>query len=226
MIVEDEQPAMELLSGYIADLPHWTLVKSCRNAIEALEYLRTQSIDILFLDIEMPLVTGFELLESLDKPPITIITSAYTEYGVKAYEFEVFDYLLKPYSFARILKTYQKIERQADGVLDLEVKNEQDAITIKVKGNNMRLRVSDIRYVESQRSYIHIATSKETSRTKMSIWAFENLLPASRFLRVHRSYLVAVQHVDSFNRNEIIINEVTIPIGRNYKQSVMDALEC
>lgn len=224
IVVEDEQPAIELISSYIEELPNWTLVKVCRNAIEAIEYLHNSKVDILFLDIEMPRVSGFELLVSLEQQPLTVITSAYPEYGVQAYDLDVFDYLLKPYSFARILKTYQRIESLSSPIESFDKPSSSTFISIKVKGHTRRLDVQEILYAEAQRSYVHIETNKNTFRSKMTISSLWAELPEDKFLRVHRSFLVAIDKIDSFSKNELLINERKIPIGRFYKQGVMDRM--
>lgn len=220
MIVEDELPAVELLSKYLEEIPGWHLVKVCGNAMEAMEYLRSHPVDLLFLDIEMPQMNGIEMLQALNSPPLTIITSAYSEYGVKAYDVNVFDYLLKPYSFARLMKTYQRVAEHQSPARTQSEHGPRPTVTFKEKGLLIRVEVQDILFIESQRSYVLVRTTKQLIRSKMTLTSVEELLPANDFIRAHRSYLVAINKIQSFSAREVFIGEWRIPIGRNYKHAV------
>ncbi|NNC84115.1 MAG: response regulator transcription factor [Flavobacteriales bacterium] len=225
VIIEDEQPAIELLSSYLEKVPDWQLVQVCRNAIEAAEYLRSHSADILFVDIEMPMLSGIEFNQSLTDPPLCIITSAHVEYGVKAYDLNVFDYLLKPYSFARLLQTYNKLNEKEDRPAETLPSSVDTYIILKEKGQNKRVNIEDILFAESQRSYVVLTTVQGVIRSKMTLNSLESSLPSEMFIRVHRSFIVALKKVDSFNQNKVQIGEKSLPIGRLYKKDVRSRLD-
>nr|WP_320119610.1 response regulator transcription factor [uncultured Marinifilum sp.] len=231
IIVDDEIHARKVLEKYIADIPHIKLIKSCKNALEAMEILRTQAIDAMFLDINMPKLTGLNFLENLKNPPIVVITTAYREYAVDAYELDVIDYLHKPIPFPRFIKAISKIEEK------LQIRNNytpiaqekskyiaQDFIFIKADKKTIKLNFEDIKYIEGLGDYIKIHTKSKIIISKLTIKKMEELLPKNRFPRVHKSFIISLDLIDSIEGNQVQIEEQKIPIGQMYRQAFMDLI--
>lgn len=231
IIVDDEIHARKVLEKYIQDIPHITLVKSCKNALEAMEVLQNKDIDAIFLDINMPKLSGLNFLESLKNPPLVVITTAYREYAVDAFELDVIDYLHKPIPFPRFVKAISKIEEK------LQIKNSlqpvalnntsetsQNFIFIKADKKTVKLNFNDIKYLEGLGDYIKIHTKKKTIVSKLTIKKMEELLPKNNFPRVHKSFIVSLNMIESIEGNQIEIEGEKIPIGQIYRQSFMDLI--
>lgn len=227
VVIEDEQPARELLRSYIALLPDWQLVADFDNAIDAMSFLSRQSVDVIFLDIQLPRLTGIGFLRALEHPPLVVITTAYSEHAVEAFELTVFDYLLKPFPFERFLKTSGRIQQQLQGSHTKEEKStEPDAhILVRADRRNVKLPVSEILFIESRREYIRIVCAGRELSPRMGITKIESELVNDGFLRVHRSFLVAVAKIDSFTGTELRMGKHVIPIGRLYQREVKTRLE-
>ncbi|MGQ1911269.1 LytR/AlgR family response regulator transcription factor [Marinifilum sp. RC60d5] len=231
IIVDDEIHARKILEKYITDIPHVKLIKSCKNALEAMEILRTQTIDAMFLDINMPKLTGLNFLESLKNPPIVVITTAYREYAVDAYELDVIDYLHKPIPFPRFIKAISKIEEKLqirnNHPLVTQEKTEytaQNFIFIKADKKTIKLNFEDIKYIEGLGDYIKIHTKSKIIISKLTIKKMVDLLPENRFPRVHKSFIISLDLIDSIEGNQIQIQEQKIPIGQIYRQSFIDLI--
>ncbi|MDM8161605.1 LytTR family DNA-binding domain-containing protein [Labilibaculum sp. K2S] len=231
IIVDDEIHARKVLEKYIQDIPHITLVKSCKNALEAMEVLRNSSVDAMFLDINMPKLSGLSFLESLMNPPLVVITTAYREYAVDAYELNVIDYLHKPIPFPRFIKAISKIEEklQLKGNLqtaaqDNTTDTSQNFIFIKADKKTIKLNFEDIKYIEGLGDYIKIHTKSKTIVSKLTIKKMEELLPENLFPRVHKSFIISLQLIDSIEGNQIEIGDRKIPIGQMYRQAFMDLI--
>ena len=230
VIVDDEPLARELLEGYIGRIAELKLVKTCGNAIEAFSFLQEKPVDLLFLDIEMPQVTGIELLKSLKNKPRVILTTAYREYAFEAYDLDVVDYMLKPVSFDRFLRAIAKV-KQLKQPLDLSFE-ETDSIQsfddayIYLRENREMVKVflKDIIYIESLRDYVRVKTTKQEVITYQKISYLEQKLPQSKFIRVHRSFMVAIDKVISYTPMSIKVSTIEIPVGRNYKNLALQAL--
>ncbi|ASZ12505.1 LytTR family DNA-binding domain-containing protein [Chitinophaga pendula] len=219
IIVEDEPLAAKVLSDYIAAVPFLELLKVCKDAILAAEFLRQESIDLMFLDIHLPKLKGMAFLKTLADPPAVIITTAYHQYAVEGFNLNVTDYLLKPIEFERFLTAVNKIRIGQE-----KTTNEaKDFIFVNVQKKKVRIPFSEILYIESQREYIKIVTTKDTYISKMSTNEIEERLPVVAFKRVHRSFIVAVNKIESYTAEIIELNGITIPIGRGYKD-VIDGL--
>lgn len=229
IIVDDEIHARKVVEKYVQDLPHITLIKSCKNALEAMEVLRTQNIDVMFLDINMPKLSGLNFLESITSPPLVVITTAYREYALEAFELDVIDYLHKPIPFPRFLKAISKVEDKLK-VNHLENSSlvvqsndtSQDFIFIKADKKTLRLNFKDIRFIEGLGDYIKIHTYERIIVSKLSIKKMETLLPKDHFPRVHKSFIVSLQFVDAIEGNQIEVGSDKIPIGQIYRQSFME----
>lgn len=221
MIVEDETLAQEVIQNHLKHLEQLQLVAVCSNIPEAIEVLRTQEIDLMFLDIQLPGSSGLHFLKTFPDPPLVIITTAYAEYALESYEFNVIDYLLKPISFQRFVKAIQKV---SDRILTAKpVKENILPEYIFVKSNNRFFKVnfSEIVYIEGMKDYLKIYTSHATLVTHQTMSDMEKLLPARQFTRVHKSYIVALQYIKTIYGNTIELSKTTIPVGSNYKEKLM-----
>ena len=223
IIVEDEKPAQEILRSFISKSDWLELAGVFDDALAALDYLNKYEVDLIFLDIQMPTITGMEFLKILRNPPQIIITTAYSEYAIRAFELEVLDYLKKPFSFERFLKAVNRIHIQrevmATGNSTEQVSSEQDFAFFNVNKTMTRVKFDEILYVESMREYIYLHTLKGKIITKMSTHEIEKIL-GSNFLRIHRSFIVNITKVVAFNAEEIFVETKNLPIGVSYKKQV------
>jgi len=228
LIVEDEPIGQEIIRSYIDRVDFLEVQGRFRNALEAFTWLQSNSVDLLFLDIKMPQMSGLELLRSLQEKPKAIITSAYRDYAIDAFDLDVVDYLLKPIAFERFLKAVNKVRPAS--IQPREHKQEQapEKPFLFVKGNKQlqKVYIDDIIFIESQRDYVKIKLAGNAEViTRQTISYYEEFLPAQLFLRVHRSFVVAKRKITAFEATRIFIGEVAIPVGRNYKQVVADHLK-
>lgn len=226
LIVDDEPLAIELVQRHVEQVEGLEVAGTCQNALEAFEFLKRESVDLLFLDIQMPLLTGIEFLRSLQHPPKVIFTTAYREYAVEGYELDIVDYLLKPISFNRFFKAINKYFALAEGSrshsLPPPIPTEQ-FLYIKSNKRTFKVRVGDILYVESLKDYIKVHLADKRIVTKEKISDFEGRLP-DHFLRVHRSFIVNLSRITAFSSSDIEVEGSQIPIGVSYKQTVADKL--
>lgn len=226
IIIEDEPLAVKVLSDYIAQVPFLKLEKSFKDAILATEWLRTNNIDLMFLDIHLPKLKGMAFLKTLTHPPSVIITTAYHQYAVEGFDLNVTDYLLKPFEFERFLVSVNKVK-----TTQVEVEKEKtndrteikDYLFLNVQKKKVKILFSDIVYIESQREYIKIITTKKEYISKMSTHEIESILPAELFKRIHRSFIVSIKKIESYTAEIVEVNGVSIPIGRGYRD-VIDSL--
>jgi DNA-binding LytR/AlgR family response regulator len=223
IIVEDETLAQDVLQSHLQKTDRLELVAICNNALEAREVLNKQDVDLMFLDIQLPGMTGLNFLRSLPSPPLVVLTTAYSEYAVESYEFNIIDYLLKPVSFERFCKAINKI---VDGRLYTQVTKEKDNLPgdhIFVKSNSKFFKVnfSEIIYIEGMKDYLKIHTREYSLVTLQTMNDMEKILPVKQFIRAHKSYIIAVAHIKSIYGNSIEMENKTIPVGINYKDKVM-----
>ena len=221
IIIEDEPLAAKVLTDYIAEVPFLQLQKTFRDAILATDFLRQNSTDLIFLDIHLPRLKGMAFLKTLANPPSVIITTAYHQYAVEGFNLDVKDYLLKPIEFERFLIAVNKVNRAQPAAQNPE--KEKDYLFINVDRRKVKLLFSEIVYVESQREYIKIVTTKDQYVSKMSTGEIEETLPAQLFRRVHRSFIIALDKIGSYTAEMVEVNGVQIPIGRGYRD-VIDKL--
>ncbi len=230
LIVDDEPPAREVLRRYVAQLPILSLAGECGNALQAVSLLKQQHIDLLFLDIQMPQITGLDMIGTLINPPKIILTTAFEQYAVKAFELDVADYLVKPIHFERFLKAVLKAlpeqEARCETQSPVNAQGTADHAFLYFRADRKMVKVMlvDIQYIESLKDYLKINTTKGPVITKYAISSLEAMLPASLFIRVHRSYLVSVNKIDSYTLEEINIGSNIIPIGKLYRLQVLDIL--
>jgi DNA-binding LytR/AlgR family response regulator len=226
IIIEDEPLAAEIIRDYISQIPFLTLTNTCKSAFYALELLKAEDIDVIFLDIHLPGLKGLDFIRSLRNPPQVIITSAYSEYALQGYEVNVVDYLLKPIEFSRFLMAVAKLKGQSPpAVLTASTEPERAYVFFNTGKKNVKIFLDEILYIESLREYIRINTKERRVLTKYPISKLNTLLMKDRFVRVHRSFIVAKDKIDAFNSAEIEIAGKQIPIGRTYKELVLSVLE-
>jgi two-component system, LytTR family, response regulator len=219
IIIEDEPLAAKVLLDYVEQVPFLECKGSFKDAILATEFLRSNKVDLMFLDIHLPKLKGMAFLKTLKDPPAVIITTAYHQYALEGYELNVTDYLMKPIDFERFLVAVNKVR---SGIAE-DGKEEKDFIFVNVQKKKVKLHFADIVYVESQREYVKIVTTKKEFLAKMSTHEIEDLLPPQTFKRVHRSYIISIDKIESYSAESVEVNGQFIPIGRGYKD-VLDEL--
>ncbi len=218
IIIEDEPLAVKVLSDYISQVPFLELQNKFKDAIIASDYLRDHKTDLIFLDIHLPKLKGMNFLRTLTNPPAVIITTAYHQYAVEGFELNVTDYLLKPFEFERFLTAVNKVKNVREKTPNLKESEEiKDFIFLNVQKRKVKIYYDDILYIESQREYVKVVTVKKTYLSKISTNEIETLLPANLFRRIHRSFIIAINKIESYNSETIEINGVSIPVGRGYR---------
>lgn len=225
MIVDDEPLALSLLSDYISKIPGLNLVRAVSNPLAAISYLKIEEIDLIFLDMQMPELNGIEFLNLLQKKCMVIVTTAYSEYALDGYNFEVIDYLLKPITMARFVAAIEKATYRfkmnnalADTSISLNT-NTVNHIFIKTENRIIKINLSDIYYFEGARDYVVIHMQNDMILTLQSMKSIQQLLPKDQFIRVHKSYIVAFDKIGFIERNRISIKEKLIPITDTYKEN-------
>lgn len=222
IIVDDEPLAIEILESYVARLDDLELVGTFRNAIAAFTFVQQNPVDLIFLDIEMPKLSGIEFLKSLKVHPKVIITTAYRDYAIEGFELEVVDYLLKPIPFERFLKSVSKIT--VVPAAPVATATTDNFIYFKVDKKMVKTKIADILYIESIKDYVKVRTADKEIITQQKISYLDESLPRAQFLRIHRSFIVNTDHIDAYTATDVEINKFKVPIGRNYKNDVMKAL--
>ena len=224
LVVDDEPLAAELVATHISKVSDLELVGKSHNPVEAYALLQKEPVDLLFLDIHMPRMTGWELLKSLPNKPLVVITTAYREHALEGYEFDVLDFLLKPITFDRFLRAIAKYHQRKLSLLESTTSSQdiydQAYKYFKVNREMKKVFLKDILYIESLKDYVRIKTDKESLITYQRISYLEEKLPEDKFLRVHKSFIVAVDKISSLGSNSVKIKDKEIPVGRNYKMNV------
>ncbi len=222
MIVEDEPLATNILKSYIQRLPHLELIGEFREAISAGHHLQQAAADILFLDIHLPELKGLDFLRTLTRVPSVIVTTAYHQYAIEGFELSVTDYLLKPFSFDRFLLSVNKAikEVQTSQVLSGQAVLPPDFLFLTIDRKKVKIVYDDIDYIESSREYVKIFTSKGTYLSKISTSELEQKLPPAAFKRIHRSFIVSMNKIDSYNKEYVEIKGTKIPIGGGFRKDI------
>jgi DNA-binding LytR/AlgR family response regulator len=226
--IDDEPLALKLLQEYCNRIPSIRLLGTYTDSMEALTYIRLLSPDLIFLDIHMPDLSGMDIADSLDKNTLVIFTTAFKEYAVEGFELDVVDYLLKPFDFNRFLKAYAKAEERFRSSLNKAVPEQTpDNKTISFKYNyrNIRLPLHSILYIEAFNNDIKIVTPDKIYMPVMTMKTIQSLLPEAEFIRIHKSFIVAVSKIKSFNSEQVITDRKKIPIGRSYRKEFMEQME-
>jgi DNA-binding LytR/AlgR family response regulator len=229
IIVDDEPLVRELLEDNISQLPFLELVKSCRNALEALDALQEGTIDLIFLDIQMPRLNGLQFLQSLDHPPLVIIVTAYEQYAVEGFNLQVVDYMVKPFSFDRFLKACNRaaeLFRMKNAAIAPETEKNHDFF-VHVEYTLEKIVVADIDYIEALKDYIRIYLSSRTKPvlTRLSLKSVEAKLPAGSFVRTHKSFLVAISKITTIKRDFVCIGTTEIPVSETYRENITRVLK-
>jgi len=231
VIIEDEPLARNLMIDYVKKVPSLNLLQAFSNPLEALEALRTLPVDVLFLDIQMPEITGISLLKILTKKPFVILTTAYSDYALQGYELDVTDYLLKPVTFERFLKAVDKVIQRSDSeIAPAIVQTEQQSTTppfvfVKDGTKLVKVKLDDILYVEGLKDYVTIHTKTQKIVTLQRLKSLEEQLPSNKFIRIHNSYIVALAAIDVIQKNEVKVGAVSLSIGDTYKKSFKEFIE-
>ena len=217
IIVEDEPLAVKVLSDYVSQVPFLELQGTFKDAILATDFLRDHQTDLIFLDIHLPKLKGMAFLKTLAHPPAVIITTAYHQYAVEGFSLNVTDYLLKPFDFERFLIAVTKVKTTQGEKSKLNESQEKDFIFLNVQKKKVKILFSEIVYIESQREYIRIVTTKKEFLSKLSTHEIEDMLPSKLFKRIHRSFIISLSKIDSYTAEMVEVNGVSIPIGRGYR---------
>lgn len=229
IIIDDEELARDLLENFVSRIDHLKLRGKFSSPIQALNSLKEESIDIVFLDIQMPEMTGIEFLKTLSISPAIIFTTAYDKYALAGYEYSVVDYLLKPFSFTRFVdatnKATELIDLKKGRGDNVSLKTDSiETLTVKADYKIHRIRVNDLVFIESKKEYVVYHTQNDKIMALGSLKALEETLPNTEFIRVHKSFIVSIHHVKSVEGNELNLGKVRIPIGGTYKEKAMKAL--
>jgi DNA-binding LytR/AlgR family response regulator len=224
IIVDDEPAAHYVLANYIKQNPQLELVSQCYNGVEAMDYLRENKVDLMFLDINMPEISGMELLKILPVHPKTILTTAYSEFALESYDYGVIDYLLKPIYFPRFLKAIERFFSAEN----IKIENEEiviNSISVKVDGYFMDIELDQLLYAQSFGNYVKLYTIKKTYLASITTTELEKLLPVNNFIRIHKSYIVAIDKIEDSDRDFVLIKKEKLPIGITYKRELTDRLK-
>jgi DNA-binding LytR/AlgR family response regulator len=221
--VDDEPAAHYVLMSHIRYVSQLELVQQCYNAIEAINYLRQHPVDLMFLDINMPEISGIEMLKSLKHPPRTILTTAYSEYAMESYDHGVVDYLLKPINLPRFITATERY-------FELSVRKEperesQSFIMVKTGGVNTRIELDDILYAQSLGNFIRICTFQKTYIVSLTTSELEETLPDNQFLRIHKSFIVSLNKIHEYGKDTVTINDQKMPVGITYRQKLYERLK-
>lgn len=221
--VDDEPLALNLIEDFTKKIPFLTYVKSCKNAFEAIEIIQKEKIDLVFLDINMPDISGIELIKNIEHKPLVIFTTAYSEYAVQGFELSAVDYLVKPFLFERFFKAVNKAyelynlkNKKTNSTTEINSYT-KDYIFVKADYSSVKIFLNDILYIEGLKDYVKIHTKEKKILTLITMKKIEEKLPSSNFIRVHRSFIVALDKIESIQRNRIIINKNWIPVGDSFK---------
>jgi len=231
IIVDDEPLAIDVLETYVQKVPELNLVAKCNNALEANEALNSHSVDLMFLDIQMPQLTGTDFLKTLSDPPLVIFTTAYSNYAVEGFELDAIDYLLKPISLERFMKAVNKamdqieLQSREEGAGE---ESERDFIFVKADKKLVRIKYDDIIYIEGLKDYVIIRMEKSRVITLQTMKSLEDKLPVQRFKRIHRSYIVNIDKIHAVVGNMVEVLEKNqpkhLPIGKNYREELLEII--
>ncbi len=222
LIVDDEPLAIDVLENYLQRFENME-TRRCENALDAFRYLKEEKFDLIFLDIEMPLLTGLDFLGTLKDPPPVIITTAYRDYAVEGFEFEALDYLVKPISFPRFVKAFEramKINKDGDNLNDSHT-DENEYLFLKVDRKFVKILISEILYIESLKDYVRVTTKSSSFISYQSLTSITEKLPSDKFIRIHRSFTISVDKVNSIEGNCIEIDGKLLPVSREHRQEVL-----
>lgn len=222
LIADDEPQARKLLQAYMAGVSNYHLVKLCANAMEAYEVLHTSKIDLMFLDIKMPIVSGTDFLRSLKNPPMVIFTTAYNKYAIEGYELNVIDYLLKPIALPRLLQALEKVNQRLQELATTDAAYPLNHLFIKVENKLVKINFDELLLIEGMQNYVKLHLKDKVLIVPHTMKAMEDTLPGNRFMRVHRSFIVPAAEITAITGNSIETTYQTVPIGLSFKNAVME----
>jgi DNA-binding LytR/AlgR family response regulator len=230
LIIDDEPLAIKLIRTHLTKLDSFEIAGECRNALKAIEFLKKEKIDLMFLDINMPEITGLAFLKSIPDPPYVIITTAFREYAIEGYDLDVVDFLLKPISFERFLKAINRYcnrmrSSNSKKNINSSESHEKKYIHIQDGKNIFKLQYEDIIYFEGYGEYVKVITTSKTYLVRDSMTEFENRLSPDCFFRIHKSYIVNIQKITRFSTIHVLLNNIELPIGRIYREKAMNILK-
>lgn len=231
IIVDDEYLAQKLLQDYVSKVDSLQLVATCSNAFEAMNALNNNQVDIMFLDIQMPDLTGLELVKSLEHKPAIVFTTAYSEYAVDAFNLSVADYLLKPFDFPRFFQAVNKaigIEQPLAGVQDKPrdtISRSNDFITVKADYKLYKINYDDLLYIEGQHEYVTFHTTQRRITALFALKDLEEILPKDKFVRVHKSYIVSFKHIQDLDKSDVTVAGNKVPVGASYRDELLARLQ-
>jgi len=231
IIVDDEYLARKLLQDYVSKVESLQLVATCSNAFEAMEALANNTVDIMLLDIQMPDLTGMELVKSLEKKPAVIFTTAYSEYAVDAFNLAVVDYLLKPFDFPRFFQAVRKaignVQPKAEETTKqaADISKSNDFITVKADYKLYKINYDDLLFIEGQHEYVTFHTTQRRITALFALKDLEELLPKDRFVRVHKSYIVSFKHIQDLDKSDVTVAGNKVPVGASYRDDLLARLQ-
>jgi len=224
--VDDEPLALELLEDNISKVPYLQLVAKCSNAIEAMKVLQQQPADLIFLDIQMPGLTGLQFIQSMTEKPMIILITAYEKFALEGFNLDVTDYLVKPVSLDRFVKACNKAKElyELKNRPNKDASSNPDYFFVNVDYSLLKINFNDIRYVEGLKDYIkiHLKSSSRAVITRMAMKAIEEELPVAKFLRIHKSYIVSLEHITAIRKNSVFLDEMELPVGENFREAVLN----
>ncbi|MCH4553865.1 MULTISPECIES: LytR/AlgR family response regulator transcription factor [Aestuariibaculum] len=230
LIIDDEPLAVNVIKNYLEQIDNYEIAETFNNAIDGLNFLKNNNVDVIFLDINMPVLDGINFIKSLENPPLIIITSAYDEYALETYELDVLDYLVKPIEMPRFMKTLNKITKRLENAKKIPVSANKETPFIFIKIDKKKMKkifLNEILIIESLKDYLKIKTFSGSYIVHYTLKDFTNLLPPGDFIRIHRSYTVAIDKIDALEGNSVEIEGLRYVIGRSYidevKQKILDA---
>lgn len=225
LVVDDEPFSIEILQTYIEKVPGIHMLGKCKNAIEALSFIHENSIDVLFLDINMPEISGIQLLNSLVDPPLVVFTTAYPEYAIEGFNLDAVDYLLKPFGFERFLKAADKIYKRIGEKKAVKSQSvDSGFIMIRADKRDYKVNLADIMFIQSKGDYLKITTIERSFLSHDTMQNILQLLSGNRFIRIHKSFIVSLEKIKYLEGNQVFIGAETIPIGKVYRTDLMNTL--
>ena len=225
LAIDDEPLALELLEDNISQVPYLKLVAACNNPIEAMKILQHEDVDLIFLDIQMPGLTGLQFIKTISSKPMFILITAYEKYALQGYELDIIDYLLKPIAFSRFLKAVQKAKEYYDLKQAPLPQPQASYLFVRSEKRIEKIEWKDILYIESLGNYVNIYTDSKKIIAYLTLKGLEGQLPANEFIKTHQSFLVNISRINAIEGNTIKINNLTLPVSRNYRDTLMQLVE-
>ena len=223
LVVDDEPFSIEIIRNYIEKIPGLLFKAKCGNAIDALRFIQEHSVDIVFLDINMPEVTGIQMVKSMADPPLIVFVTAYPEYAINGFDLDAVDYLLKPFSFDRFMKAVEKVYSRI-GVEQLENDVPDGFIMVRADKRDYKLKLADILFIQSKGDYLKIVTSGRSYLIHETMQNIMGVLPENQFVRIHKSYIVSVHKIKYIEGNKLFLETIAIPIGKVYRDDLLNVL--